>query len=106
MHYEDRHESTIGIFFNDEAYGIRSIHAHLIDRKVDARMMFMKLPRYHGESQEEKVKGHFIGKINVVSEKEIELFVEHVIANHYDLVDFSLVSQHGNYRNGQGNGIN
>lgn len=81
-------------FFNDEAYGVRSIHAHLVEKGVDARMMFMKLPRNHGESQEEKVKGHFIGKINAVSEQEIDLLVGHIADNSYDLIGFSLVSQH------------
>lgn len=80
--------------FNDEAYGLRSIHAHLIARGYDARMMFMKLPRNHGETQEEKVKGHFIGKINAVSETEIDLLVGHIAGNSYDMVGFSLVSQH------------
>ncbi|MBU1568827.1 MAG: B12-binding domain-containing radical SAM protein [Proteobacteria bacterium] len=82
--------------FNDEAYGLRSLHAHLLERRVNAKMMFFKSPRHHGESQENKIKDNFIGDINTASQHEIDLFINHVIDNQYDLVGFSLVSQHFN----------
>ncbi len=82
--------------FNDEAYGLRSLHAYLIERRVDTIMMFLKSPRHHGESQAQKVKDNFVGDINTVSQNEIDLLINHVIDNKYDLVGFSLVSQHFN----------
>ena len=30
-------------FFNDESYGVRSLHATLVDNNIDAYMMFFKL---------------------------------------------------------------
>lgn len=83
-------------FYNDEAYGVRSIHAYLVAQKIDARMMFFKSPIYQGESQKEKVKANFVGKVNTVSQVEIDLLTEHIIAEQYDLLAFSLVSQHFN----------
>ncbi len=82
--------------FNDEAYGLRSLHAYLIERMVDTKMMFFKSPRHHGESQEAKVKDNFIGDINAVTENEIDLLFNHVVTDQYDLIGFSLVSQHFN----------
>ncbi len=81
-------------FYNDEAYGVRSIHAHLIHRKIDAQMMFFKSPIYQGESQKEKIKANFKAEINTVSAKEIALLIKHIVRERYDVVAFSLVSQH------------
>ena len=30
-------------FFNDEAYGLRSLHSTLIENGIDARMLFFKV---------------------------------------------------------------
>lgn len=81
-------------FFNDEAYGIRAIHSKLINDNVDAYMLFFKLPRDHSESQNDKAKGEFIANLNNASIHEIDLLVDHIRENKYDIVGFSLVSQH------------
>lgn len=81
-------------FFNDEAYGVRAIHSNLIDNNVDAYMLFFKLPDYRDKSQNDKIKDDFTADIDNASNHEIDILISHVKENKYDVIGFSLVSQH------------
>ncbi len=82
-------------FFNDESYGVRSLHATLTDKKIDTQMMFFKSEMKIARSNHhEKVKENFKGDMNNASTHEIDLFIDFIKSNNFDLVGFSLVSQH------------
>lgn len=84
-------------FFNDESYGVRSLHANLVSNSIDAYMMFFKLEdKYHKLSKNEEYKKNFDGDINNATDKEIDLFVEFIKKNKFDVIGFSLVSSHFN----------
>ena len=83
-------------FFNDEAYGLRSIHSTLVLNGFDAKLLFFKLDNYREKTKEEETTENFIGKLDEVLESEIDLLVEFVEKEKFDVVGFSLVSQHFN----------
>ncbi|MGE4420162.1 MAG: radical SAM protein [Sulfurimonas sp.] len=84
-------------FFNEESYGVRSLHANLVANNFDAYMMFFKLTgKYYNLTNDEKHKKSFEGDSNNATEKEINLFVEFIKENNFDVVGFSLVSSHFN----------
>lgn len=84
-------------FFNDEAYGVRTLHANLIEEKIDAYMMFFKLEgRYYISSKNEQLKRSYEGYDNNATEEEIELLYKFIKESNFDLVGFSLVSSHFN----------
>ena len=84
-------------FFNDESYGVRSLHANLVANFIDTYMMFFKLEdKYHKLSKDEEYKKSFDDNLNNATDKEIELFVEFIKKNKFDVVGFSLVSSHFN----------
>jgi hypothetical protein len=82
-------------FYNDEAYGLRSLHSALVQNKVDARMLFFKVEsKQFREDHEENIKKDFIGSIKNASDREIELLADCIESNGFDVVGFSLVSSH------------
>ena len=84
-------------FFNEESYGVRSLHSNLISNNIDAYMMFFKLAgKYYNLTNDEKHKKSFIGDDNNPTDEEIDLFVDFVIKNKFDVIGFSLVSSHFN----------
>ena len=85
-------------FFNEESYGVRSLHSNLISNNIDAYMMFFKLAgKYYNLTNDEKHKKSFIGDDNNnATDEEIDLFVDFIIKNKFDVIGFSLVSSHFN----------
>lgn len=81
-------------FFNDEAYGVRAIHSSLVDKGIDAAMLFFKLNGYHEKSYDDRIKDDFTANLDNASRHEIDLLVSHIKDNRYDVVGFSLVSHH------------
>ena len=81
-------------FFNDEAYGVRVIHSNLIEKNIDAYMLFFKLDDYKEKPKSENLKKDFIADLDNVSYNEIEILISHVKEEKYDVIGFSLVSQH------------
>lgn len=82
-------------FFNDEAYGLRSLHSTLVANKIYAHMLFFKVESKqfrldHGANS----KKDFMGNIKNASDKEIALLVDFIVSNEFDVVGFSLVSSH------------
>lgn len=82
-------------FYNDEAYGLRSLHSTLIENNINAHMLFFKLESKqlrvdHGESS----KKDFMGSIRNASEVEIALLSDFIVSNEFNIVGFSLVSSH------------
>ncbi|HBN07140.1 MAG TPA: hypothetical protein DD435_00330 [Cyanobacteria bacterium UBA8530] len=82
-------------FFNDEAYGLRSLHSTLIENGIEARMLFFKVEsmQFKGD-HEASSKRDFTGGIRNASDKEIGLLVDFILSNRFDVVAFSLVSSH------------
>ena len=80
-------------FFNDEAYGVRSIHSNLIKNGVDTYMLFFKLSN---KPKETTARDEFVVDLENASNEEVELLVSHIKENKYDIVGFSLVSQNFN----------
>lgn len=84
-------------FFNEESYGVRSLHANLVANNIDAYMMFFKLSgKYYNLTNDEKHKKSFEGDDTSATEKEIDLFVDFIKQNNFDVIGFSLVSSHFN----------
>jgi len=82
-------------FFNDEAYGVRVIHSNLIENNIEAYMLFFKLDDHKTKTKNEHQKeDYLIADGNYVSSNEIDILVSHIKGNKYDVVGFSLVSQH------------
>jgi anaerobic magnesium-protoporphyrin IX monomethyl ester cyclase len=82
-------------FFNDEAYGLRSLHSTLIENNIDAHMLFFKVKsKYFKIHHDEQLKKSFKGDINNASDHEIDLLVEYIKSGKFDVVGFSLVSSH------------
>lgn len=82
-------------FYNDEAYGLRSLHSTLIKNKIHAQMLFFKVEsKQFDEDHEKNVKKHFTGSIKNASEKEIQLLTDFIVENKYTVIGFSLVSSH------------
>ena len=82
-------------FFNDEAYGLRSLHSTLVENKIDAHMLFFKVEsKQFREDHGENAKKDFTGSIRNASDKEIELLVDFILSNEFNVVGFSLVSSH------------
>jgi len=80
-------------FFNDEAYGLRSLHATLVENKIDAQMLFFKVESKQFRANHiENTKKDFTGSIRNASDKEIELLYDFIISNGFNVVGFSLVS--------------
>ena len=82
-------------FFNDEAYGLRSLHSTLVENKIDAHMLFFKVESKqfrvdHGE----ECKKDFTASIRNASDKEIGLLVDFILSNEFSIVGFSLVTSH------------
>ncbi len=84
-------------FFNEESYGIRSLHSNLVSNHIDAYMIFFKLAgKYYNLSNNEKYKKSFEGDSNNATEEEVDLFVKFIKKNNFDVIGFSLVSSHFN----------
>ena len=84
-------------FFNDESYGVRSLHANLIENNIDAYMMFFKLEgKYYISTKDERNKKSFAGDTNNATDKEIDLLVDFIKEHKIDTIGFSLVSSHFN----------
>jgi radical SAM superfamily enzyme YgiQ (UPF0313 family) len=81
-------------FFNGEAYGMRALHANLIKNGLHADMLFFRLLDYYDKSKNESSKDDFIANLDSSSSQEIDLLVSHIKDNMYDVIGFSLVSQH------------
>lgn len=82
-------------FFNDEAYGLRSLHSTLIENNIDAHMLFFKVePKQFRENHEKKIRKDFKGNIRNASDHEIDLLVNYIKIQKFDVVGFSLVSSH------------
>jgi len=81
-------------FYNDEAYGVRVIHSNLIEKNIEAYMLFFKIDDYRNNSKNDNSKNNFISDIDNVSWNEIDILVSHIKESEYDVVGFSLVSQH------------
>jgi len=81
-------------FFNELAYGVRVLHSNLIENSIEAYMLFFKRNDLLGNSHNENVKNDFVGERAGVSSKEIEILISHIKENKYDVIGFSLVSQH------------
>lgn len=83
-------------FFNDEAYGVRAIHSNLEENGIDAYMLFFKLiDSYRERSKGESNKDRFTADdLDNATTREVDLLVSHIKQNKYDVVGFSLVSQH------------
>lgn len=80
-------------FFNDEAYGLRSLHSTLVENKIDAHMLFFKVESKQLRlNHSEKTKKDFTGSIRNASDKEISLLVDFILSNKFSVVGFSLVS--------------
>tara|TARA_B100000315_G_scaffold231398_1_gene242676 strand:- start:186 stop:527 length:342 start_codon:yes stop_codon:yes gene_type:complete len=81
-------------FFNDEAYGVRVIHSNLIEKNIDAYMLFFKFDVHKEKPKNDSIKDGFIADFENVSYNEIEILVSHIKEEKYDVIGFSLVSQH------------
>lgn len=82
-------------FFNDEAYGLRSLHSTLVENKTDAHMLFFKVEsKQFRVDHDESAKKDFTGSIRNASDKEIKLLVNFILSNDFNVVGFSLVSSH------------
>jgi anaerobic magnesium-protoporphyrin IX monomethyl ester cyclase len=82
-------------FYNDEAYGLRSLHSTLVQNNVDARMLFFKVEsKQLREDHAENIRKGFTGSIKNASDKEVELLADVIESNRFDVVGFSLVSSH------------
>jgi len=82
-------------FYNDEAYGLRSLHSTLIKNAVDAYMLFFKVEsKQFRENHEQNVKKDFTGSIKNATDREIRLLVDFIAQNKFAVVGFSLVSSH------------
>jgi len=83
-------------FYNDEAYGVRSLHSTLIKKNnVDAQMLFFKIEsKQLREDHYHNVKKDFTGTIKNATDTEIQLLVDFVKSNKITIVGFSLVSSH------------
>lgn len=82
-------------FFNDESYGVRSLHSKLIEDGIDTYMMFFKLEgKYYISSKDDQHKKSISGDTNNATDEEINLLVDFIKVNHIDTIGFSLVSSH------------
>ena len=82
-------------FFNDEAYGIRSLHSTLIENAIDAYMLFFKVEsKQIILDHDAKTKKDFMHNLRNASDKEIALLVNFITENQINVIGFSLVSSH------------
>ena len=80
-------------FYNEEAYGLRSLHSCLVADNVDARMLFFKIESKHYRvNHDDELKKNFNAIINEVTEKESKLFLDFISEFKPDVIAFSLVS--------------
>ncbi len=78
----DNYKILLVSFYNDEAYGLRQLHAILSNRGYDARMLFAK----------NRIQDCFTGQLNNVTPKEESLLADFIIKFKPDVIGFSLVS--------------
>ncbi|MDO8504180.1 MAG: radical SAM protein [bacterium] len=82
-------------FYNDEAYGLRSLHSTLIEKNIDARMLFFKVESKQLRMDHTKnSRKNFMGIVRNASEAEIALLYDFIVSNGFSVVGFSLVSSH------------
>lgn len=86
-------------FYNSEAYGMRAIHSNLIKHNINAYMLFFNLLDYYDKSKNDASKDDFMANLDNSSSQEIYILVSHIKENKYDVIGFSLVSQHFNLFN-------